>query len=55
MVEPDSAKPIWKTRVACRGVAACPVSWEFGDIGGGRIIERATVEPPVAAAEATLA
>ena len=27
MVEPDSAEPIWKTRAACRGVAACPVSW----------------------------
>ena len=29
---------------------------ELGDVGGeGRIIERALVEPPVAAAEATLA
>ena len=27
MVEPDSAEPIWKPRAACRGVAACPVSW----------------------------
>ena len=26
-VRADSAEPIWKTRAACRGVAACPVSW----------------------------
>ena len=48
----DSAEPIWKPRAACRGVAACPVFVELGDVGGeGRIIERAPVEPPVAAAE----
>ena len=52
MVEPESAEPIWKTRAACRGVAAYLGVVEFGDVGGeGRIIERAPVEPPVAAAQ----
>ena len=51
MVEPDSAEPIWKPRAACRGVCGVPGVVELGDdVGGeGRIIERAPVEPPVAA------
>ena len=52
MVEPDSAEPIWKPRVACRRSGGVPGLVEFGDVSGeGRIIERAPVEPPVAAAE----
>ena len=36
MVEPDSAEPIWKTRAACRGVAAYPAStrWRRWLLGG---------------------
>ena len=50
--EPDSAEPIWKTRAACRGVAACQVSCSSATKAARvGIIERAPVEPPVAAAE----
>ena len=53
MVEPDSAEPqSGKPAQRVRGVAACPVSWSSATLGGeGRIIERALVEPPVAAVE----
>ena len=52
MVEPDSAEPIWKTRAACRGVAAWPVSWSSATLAArAGSIERAPVLAPGAAAE----
>ena len=52
MVEPDSAEPIWKTRAACRGVVAWPVSWSSATLAArAGSIERAPVLAPGAAAE----
>ena len=60
MADPSLGKGVCnfpkKTRAACRGVADVPGVVELGDIGVGRIIERARpVEPPRRGGRATLA